>query len=309
MAIEDVSKESKRSAREAGLRYVTDEGPGIERRRRGKGFYYVRGGKVVRDKGTLGRIKGLVIPPAWEGVWIAPVANAHLQATGRDQRGRKQSKYHEKWREVRDGDKFGRVIAFGKALPRIRKVTARHLRMKGLPREKVLAAVVQCLEKTLIRVGNDEYTQANHSFGLTTIRDRHVKIRGKHVHFDFMGKSGVHREVDLDEPRLAKVIKASQDLPGEELLQYVGEDGKVHDVKSEDVNGYLHEISGGGVYGEGFSDVGGDGAGGGGAAGVGESGFAGGAEKECGGGGGAGGEAAGEYEGGLSEVLYSSGGD
>ncbi len=235
----------RRHARQAGLRYVTDEGPGIRRVRRGKGFDYVSpSGKVVRDGRTLARIKSLVIPPAWEEVWIATSANAHLQATGRDDRGRKQFKYHPKWREVRDGNKYEKVIDFGRALPRIRRVTGRHLRLPGLPREKVLAAVVQCLEKTLIRVGNEEYATSNKSYGLTTIRDRHATVRGGRVHFAFDGKSGVRHEIDLNDPKLARVIKASQELPGQELFQYVDDDGNVRDVKSEDVNEYLREIAG-----------------------------------------------------------------
>lgn len=241
----DQTDERVRDAREAGLRYVTDEGPGIRRVRRGKSFAYVSPhGKAVRDAATLGRIKSLVIPPAWQDVWIATSQTAHLQATGRDERGRKQFRYHPKWREVRDGNKFDKMIAFGKALPHIRRVTARHLKLPGLPREKVLAAVVQCLEKTLIRVGNEEYASTNKSYGLTTIRDRHVAVRGEKVHFDFQGKSGVHHDITLTDRQLAKIIKASQDLPGQELFQYVDHEGNVCDVKSEDVNEFLREIAG-----------------------------------------------------------------
>jgi DNA topoisomerase-1 len=234
-----------RAAKEAGLRYVSDEVPGIRRVRRGKSFAYVAaGGKPVRDEATLGRIESLVIPPAWEEVWIAPSANAHLQATGRDERGRKQSRYHPKWRETRDSAKFDKVIAFGRAIPHIRSVTKRHMRLPGLPREKVLAAVVRCLETTLIRVGNEEYASTNKSYGLTTIRDGHADVRGPRVHFDFKGKSGVRHEIELTDRQLAKIIRASQELPGQELFQYVDDRGKVRDVKSDDVNAYLREIAG-----------------------------------------------------------------
>jgi DNA topoisomerase-1 len=239
------SPEPIESAREAGLRYVSDERPGLRRIKSGKGFRYVDAeGKPIRDQQTLARIAALVIPPAWTEVWICPDPRGHLQATGRDVRGRKQHRYHPRWRAARDETKFDRMIAFGQALPRIRRATARHLKRPGLPREKVLAAVVCLLEKTLIRVGNDEYARHNNHFGLTTLRDRHVDVHGADVHFEFKGKSGVERTVDLHDRRLAKIIKHCQDLPGYELFQYLDEQGQRRDVTSADVNAYLQELTG-----------------------------------------------------------------
>lgn len=233
------------SARAAGLRYVTDERPGITRRRRGKNFAYLAAnGSVIRDKETLSRIKSLVIPPAWETVWICPTEHGHIQATGRDARGRKQYRYHPRWHEVRDETKYGRMMAFGKALPRIRRRAARDLKLPGLPRPKVLAAVVRLLETTLIRVGNEEYARDNGHFGLTTLRNKHVKVQGARLRFEFRGKSGVQRAVDLNNKRLAKIVKQCQDLPGNELFQYLDEEGERHAIDSADVNGYLREISG-----------------------------------------------------------------
>ena len=235
------------AAREAGLRYVADTTPGITRanRRGGKDFdYKTPEGKPLKDEETLARIRSLVIPPAWTDVWICPHANGHIQATGRDARGRKQYRYHPKWRETRDGNKFGRMIAFARALPDIRKRVHLDLSRSHLPREKVLAAVVKLLETTLIRVGNDEYAQSNKSFGLTTLRDRHADIDGHTVRFSFKGKSGVKHDIDFSDQRLAHVIEKCQDLPGEELFQYVDDDGKVCDVGSADVNDYLRKIAG-----------------------------------------------------------------
>lgn len=227
------------------LRYVTDEQPGIRRATVRNGFKYVGvDGKVVRDRDTLNRIKALVIPPAWTDVWVCPQADGHLQATGRDERGRKQYRYHADYRAARDEAKFGRMIAFGKALPRIRKAVARDLGKPGLARRKVLAAVVKLLETSLIRVGNDEYAKENGSYGLTTLRDRHVDVRGGLIHFEFKGKSGVKHEIDVEDRRLAKIVKACQDLPGQELFQYLDEDGQVRDVGSSDVNEYLREVAG-----------------------------------------------------------------
>jgi DNA topoisomerase-1 len=235
----------KKSARAAGLRYVSDEQPGIGRVKHGSGFTFERAkGKKVRDKKVLARIKSLVIPPAWRDVWICPLANGHLQATGFDARRRKQYLYHPRWREVRDETKYARLIAFAQALPKIRRRVKRDLRRRGLPREKVLAAVVKLLETTLIRVGNDEYAKSNKSFGLTTMKDRHARVRGDKVHFDFRGKSGVEHEIDVEDPRLAAVVRKCQDLPGQELFQYIDEDGENRDVGSSDVNDYLQEISG-----------------------------------------------------------------
>ena len=233
------------SARAAGLRYVSGEGPGIKRVRAGSGFKYVNpNGKPVRDDETLGRIKSLVIPPAWTDVWICPDPRGHLQAVGRDQRGRKQYRYHPKFREVRDETKYEKMIAFVHALPKIRRRVRNDLAKPGLSREKVLAAVVRLLETTLIRVGNDEYADQNSSFGLTTLQDRHAKINGSSVRFRFRGKSGVPHDIELSDPRIAKIIRKSQDLPGQELLQYVDDDGNVCDIGSGDVNEYLREITG-----------------------------------------------------------------
>jgi len=233
------------SARSAGLVYTTDDAPGIRRIKRGKSFAYADANKrPVRNKETLGRIRSLVIPPAWTDVWICSSPRGHLQATGRDARGRKQYRYHPKWREVRDGSKYERVIAFGHALPHVRRRTDADLRREGLPREKVLAAVVRLLEKTFIRVGNDEYARDNRSFGLTTMRDGHVRISGSTVRFIFRGKAGVEHALALDDRRLAKIVKQCRDLPGQELFQYKDEHGTVVDIGSADVNAYLKEITG-----------------------------------------------------------------
>jgi DNA topoisomerase-1 len=234
------------SAKSAGLRYVSDEQPGITRKRKGKSSfdYFDTGGKKVTDPDTLLRIRQLVIPPAWEQVWISPDERGHIQAVGRDQRGRKQYRYHPKWREVRDATKYEKMIAFVQALPHIRQRVKRDLAEPGLPREKVLAAVVRLLETTLIRVGNDEYANSNNSFGLTTLRDRHAKINGSKVRFQFKGKSGVEHDIDLSDPQLARIVRKCQELPGEELLQYVDDAGAVRDIGSGDVNDYLREITG-----------------------------------------------------------------
>jgi DNA topoisomerase-1 len=201
-------------------------------------------GRPVMGREVLRRIASLAIPPAWRDVWICPTALGHLQATGRDARGRKQYRYHARWREVRDEVKYGRLTLFADALPRIRQRTAADLRRAGLPREKVLAAVVQLLEKTLIRIGNDEYARDNHSFGLTTLRDKHAKVNGTSVRFEFRGKSGISHSVDLHDARLARIVQSCRDLPGQELFQYLDADGHRHAIGSADVNKYLHEISG-----------------------------------------------------------------
>jgi DNA topoisomerase-1 len=232
------------AARAAGLRYATDTRQGIIRKRSGKSFRYLApDGKPIRNPETLARIKSLVIPPAWTDVWICPSPLGHVQATGRDEKGRKQYRYHPRWRAVRDAAKYDRMMAFGRALPTIRERTGRDLALPGLPRRKVLAAVVRLLERSLIRVGNDEYAKANRSFGLTTMRDRHVEIDGATIRFEFRGKSGIHHEIDIDDRRLARVVKRCQELPGQELFQYVDEDGKVQDIDSADVNEYLREIT------------------------------------------------------------------
>jgi DNA topoisomerase-1 len=235
------------AARHAGLRSVSDQGPGIRRRRsRGGSFTYVGpDGLAVRDPETLARIRSLAIPPAWTDVWICPVENGHLQATGRDARGRKQYRYHPRWREVRDADKYERLAAFARALPRIRRRVERDLARPGLPREKVLATVVKLLEVSLIRVGNEEYAQQNRSYGLTTMRDRHVSVSGSEVRFVFRGKSGRQHRVSVRSPRLARVVRRCEELPGQRLFQYVGPDGQLVPVDSQDVNDYLREISGG----------------------------------------------------------------
>jgi DNA topoisomerase-1 len=233
------------SARAAGLHYSTDTKPGIRRHRKGRAFQYTHSdGRRVTDRTTLARIKALVIPPAWIDVWICSDPRGHVQATGRDARGRKQYRYHPKWRTVRDETKYGRLIAFGRALPAIRRRTEADLRRAGLPRAKVIAAVVRLLEKTLIRVGNEEYARANRSFGLTTMRNGHVKVSGSKVRFIFRGKSGIDHELELDDRRLAKIVKQCRDLPGQELFQYRDEAGEVVDLGSADVNAYLHEIAG-----------------------------------------------------------------
>jgi DNA topoisomerase I len=233
------------TAQAAGLRYVSDSVPGIRRLRSGKGFRYVGpDGRDIRDPSVLNRIRALAIPPAYNDVWICPSANGHIQATGRDARGRKQYRYHPRWREVRDETKFGRMLDFSTALPRIRRRVERDLGWSGLPREKVLATVVRLLECTGIRVGNDEYARANGSFGLTTLRDDHVEISGSTLRFQFRGKSGKVHKVALSDPRLARIVRRCQALPGEELFQYVDEAGEQQTIGSGDVNDYLREISG-----------------------------------------------------------------
>jgi DNA topoisomerase-1 len=235
----------RQSAIAAGLHYTTDARPGIKRIRHGSSFRYMNAdGRTIRDAQELARIRSLVIPPAWKDVWICPDARGHLQAVGRDARGRKQYRYHPKWRVVRDETKYYRLIGFAEALPAIRARTARDLRTARLTREKVLAAVVQLLEKTLIRVGNDEYARDNRSFGLTTLRDGHVNVSGGKVRFSFRGKSGVEHDIQLDNRRLARTIKACRDLPGYELFQYLDEDGERHTIGSADVNQYLNDITG-----------------------------------------------------------------
>ncbi len=240
-----VSEELLAAAKEAGLQYVSDERPGYTRKPKGKRFeYFDTEDKPIRDEQRLVRIKHLVIPPAWTDVWIGPSPNGHVQATGRDARDRKQYRYHERWREVRDENKFGRVTQFAKVLPNIRRRVAQDLKLPGLPRRKVLATIVRLLEQTFIRIGNEEYARENKSFGLTTLKNRHVKIRGAQVRFRFRGKSGRQHEVDVTNRRVARVIAKCQDLPGQDLFQYVDEDGEVQEVTSQDVNDYLRQITG-----------------------------------------------------------------
>jgi len=233
------------AARLAGLRYVHDGQPGIARRLRGKHFRYVDAdGNAVTDEDTLARIKALAIPPAWTDVWICKHALGHLQATGRDARGRKQYRYHARWRTHRDEAKYGRMLSFGKALPAIRQAVDEALRLPGLPRQKVLATIVYLLEATLMRIGNEEYARENKSFGLTTLRERHVRLDGSTVTFRFRGKSGVHHAVEVHDRRLARIINRMRDLPGQELFQYEDDDGNPHAIDSSDVNDYLQAITG-----------------------------------------------------------------
>ncbi|WP_296001395.1 DNA topoisomerase IB [Rugamonas sp.] len=233
------------AARSAGLRYVDDAMPGIARKGGVQRFRYVDAdGAAVRDAAVLKRIAALVIPPAWTDVWICAHERGHLQATGRDARGRKQYRYHPRWREQRDEAKYERMLSFGKALPAIRRQVDAALGLHGLPREKVLATIVYLLEATMMRIGNEEYARDNHSFGLTTLRDRHVRVDGSAVQFRFRGKSGVHHEVEVHDRRLARIIARTRDLPGQELFQYVDDDGQPHTVGSADVNDYLRAITG-----------------------------------------------------------------
>jgi DNA topoisomerase-1 len=233
------------AARQAGLRYLTDQRPGIKRIPSGKGFRYSdANNRAVTDSSILIRIKSLVVPPAWREVWIAPEPNAHLQAIGWDARGRKQYRYHPQWRATRDATKFDKMMAFGRALPRIRRRVSKDLRTSGLGREKVLATIVRLLDLCAIRVGNDEYAEQNDSYGLTTLQDRHVKINGSTIQFRFRGKSGKCHALSIANPNLARIVKKCQELPGQELFQWVDGAGKVHDVRSSDVNEYLFQIAG-----------------------------------------------------------------
>src|SRR5437762_8936208 len=233
------------SARAAGLRYVSDLSPGLRRKRAGKGFTYsASNGSAIRNSETVRRIKGLAIPPAWTDVWICPNRRGHLQSTGRDGRGRKQYRYHHRWREVRDAVKYDRMLAFAEALPKIREHTDRDLERPDLPREKVLATIVRLLEDTRIRIGNDEYRRENGSYGLTTPRNRHVNVIGADVRFTFRGKSGKQHTTDLHDRRMARIIKRFLEIPGQELFKYVDGDGEVKAIDSADVNEYLQAITG-----------------------------------------------------------------
>lgn len=245
LAAPDVVRDPAEAARAAGLRYVSDRQPGIRRVKRGDSVRFIGpDGKTVRDKATLARIRSLVIPPAWSDVWITTHEKGHLQCTGRDARGRKQSRYHPHWREVRDETKYERMAYFAQALPIIRSRVQHDLGLPGLPREKVLATVVRLMEETHIRVGNEEYARENKSYGLTTMRTRHVEVNGAKITFDFQGKSRVHHTIDLQDRRLAKIVKQVSELPGYELFQYVDDDGNRHSIDSSDVNEYLREITG-----------------------------------------------------------------
>ena len=235
----------KDAAESAGLRYVSDARPGISRRKSGNGFTYIRAdGSKLSEAAVLRRIKALAIPPAWADVWICPAPDGHIQATGRDAKGRKQYRYHPGFREVREGTKYEHVVEFADALPDIREKVRQHMALRGLPREKVLATVVHLLETTLIRVGNDDYAKQNNSYGLTTLKNRHVAVDGNEVRFRFNGKSGKQWSLRVKDRRVAKIIRACQELPGQELLQYIDEEGNPQDVTSSDVNAYLNEITG-----------------------------------------------------------------
>lgn len=233
------------AARAAGLRYVDPADPGIRRVRRAKVFGYLDSdGRPVTDDDTLERIRALAIPPAWEEVWISPSPVGHIQATGRDARGRRQYRYHADWHKVRDGAKYERTIAFARALPKLRRQVARDMALSGLPHRKVVAAVIRLLEMTMIRVGNEEYARENRSFGLTTLRNRHASIRGSALKLTFRGKSGKRHSVGVRDRRLARVVKACQELPGQRLFQYVDEDGQPQHIDSDDVNDYLRDAMG-----------------------------------------------------------------
>jgi DNA topoisomerase-1 len=233
------------AAESAGLIYVDGQGPGITRQAEGDGFVYRSpSGKPITDQRTLERIRKLAIPPAYTDVWICPSPRGHIQATGRDARGRKQYRYHPAFREVREGTKYEHVTAFAAALPQIRAKIREHMALRGLPREKVLATIVYLLETTLIRVGNEDYARTNHSYGLTTLRDKHVDVNGSALHFEFKGKSNKIWKLDMRDRRVAKVIQACHELPGHHLFQYVDHDGERHSVGSADVNAYLREITG-----------------------------------------------------------------
>jgi DNA topoisomerase I len=240
----DISPEQ--TAREAGLRYVSDRMPGIRRQRRGRAFSYIgTDGKPIRDEGELQRIRSLAVPPAYEDVWICPNPLGHLQATGIDARGRKQYRYHPRWREIRDETKFHRMLDFAKALPRIREAVDVELKATGLTRERVLAAVVRLLEESVIRIGNQEYAKENDSYGLTTLRKKHASVKGETIRFHFRGKSGVKHSIQLRDRALAKIIHATLDLPGQDLFEYVDDDGTIHAIDSQHVNDYIKLISGG----------------------------------------------------------------
>ena len=227
------------------IRYAVDDKPGISRLKRGRGFVYRQpDGRVVRDAATINRIRRLVIPPAWTNVWIARDPNGHLQATGRDARGRKQYRYHANWTAARDREKFGRLVEFARALPAIRRQVSRDLEAAPLSRDRVLATVIALLERTLIRVGNDEYARENGSYGLTTLKNHHVRVRGRRVEFKFKGKSGVHQAIAVDEPRIAREVRRCQELPGQKLFEYRDSSNRVRSVGSADVNRYLAQVAG-----------------------------------------------------------------
>ncbi|HET8745989.1 MAG TPA: DNA topoisomerase IB [Ramlibacter sp.] len=244
-ALAPTPADPREAAESAGLVYVTDEERGIRRERKNEGFVYYRpNGEPLKDEATLERIRKLAIPPAYTEVWICPRANGHLQATGRDARGRKQYRYHPQFRELRESTKYEHMLDFARALPSIRATLASHMALRGLPREKVLATVVHLLETTLIRVGNDDYARENRSYGLTTLRNPHVKVEGAQLRFQFKGKSGKTWRLQVKDRRIAKIVRACQDLPGQRLFQYQDENGEIREVTSADVNAYLKEVTG-----------------------------------------------------------------
>ena len=245
MARDETPLDPEAAAEAAGLVYVSDDQPGLTRKRQGRYFAYYRpDGSRVTDRKMIDRINSLAIPPAYTDVWICPRANGHLQATGRDARGRKQYRYHPRFRETRDSAKYERMLEFAEALPAIRAKVDEHMRRRGLPREKVLATVVHLLETTMIRVGNSEYAEQNKSFGLSTLRNRHVDVDGAELRFNFRGKSGKTWRLAVRDRRIARIVKSIQELPGQHLFQYVDDDGEVREISSTDVNDYLREISG-----------------------------------------------------------------
>jgi DNA topoisomerase-1 len=252
------AREHRKAAARAGLRYVSDGLAGISRKRSGTGWaYYAPDGARIADRAMRRRLNALAIPPAWSDVWICPDPGGHIQATARDGRGRKQYRYHPSYREARDRSKFRRMLEFSEALPFLRERVERDLRGADLGRRQLLATVVRLLDRTLIRVGNDEYARENRSYGLTTLRRRHVKVEGDRLRFSFRGKSGVEHSISVADPRLAKIIQRCQDLPGEELFQYLDAQGKRQAVSSDDVNAYLREVSGRDVTAKDFRTWGG----------------------------------------------------
>jgi DNA topoisomerase-1 len=249
---------SVESAKAAGLRYVMDTTPGLRRRQRAKGFvYFDAAGKPVKDKAVLARIKALAIPPAWTDVWICPRADGHLQATGRDAKGRKQYRYHAQWRSIRDQSKYTHMLSFGQALPTLRTRVAADMNRQGLPREKVLATIVRLMEMTFIRIGNEAYARENQSYGLTTLHNEHVAVVGGQLRFHFRGKSGKEHQIDVKDRQLARIVKRCQDLPGHELFQYLDHDGNPHTVESGDVNAYLQDATGRSITAKDFRTWGG----------------------------------------------------
>ncbi len=239
------AQEARETAKKSGLRYVNDGTPGIQRVKKGKAFVYLTSdGKPVKDEETLLRIRSLVLPPAWQNVWISPYANSHLQATGIDARGRKQYKYHPQWSKVRSENKFSRMLAFAQTLPKIRRAVEKDISRQSINREKVIATVIQLMEKGHMRVGNAEYAKENGSFGLTTLRDKHVEVKGNRLKFAFKGKKGIWHEIELNDKRLARIVQKCKDIPGQELFQYYDDEGKRHSIDSGAVNEYLHNVTG-----------------------------------------------------------------